>query len=401
MLKWDDTRWVRLYAAPDAWAALPWQGQAIAPHIRMALSPVGRLDLCGQSLAFHVPQLRVWPSEVVQSGLQQLIAAGWVVVDGQSIFDPYFEASESARKSDSARQRESRARARAAGRRPFAVCESLDVAAFEVSQNVTGAVTNCDNLSRNVTGVGFSLPPSPSSFSPSPSPSPSYISPSPPPTSSSSSAGEGVTERDRSGSAVAVLQAAGWRRKLYPRELALLDEWLRVIPLADICNAIAEDTQRMAPEGGVRSLGFWRWRMSKMVDAALAHRRTFLAPIACPQPEPELEVARELEEIAKAVPWPEIAVSVRGLVDLPAAEVETRLEQIECIAVGRAREELEGQERTLFEEELSQALRACSSLPPDSVMKIKASLEKQILRSWKVIPVFSVFPSVRGSWYAA
>lgn len=137
-------RYVRLYVRETTtWRLLPWESQALLPHVLRIVDRAGVLDLAGispaEALQAHLPK---WPSCAVEIGVDGLIARGILEHHGNALVWPKFLDGQEAPQSDVHRQRESRAR-----RRDEARLQELVTERDHESQNVTG----CHDGSRAVT----------------------------------------------------------------------------------------------------------------------------------------------------------------------------------------------------------------------------------------------------------
>lgn len=130
-MDWSNERYVRVYLrdTPE-WTLLSWEARGLFLLLLRAVDRAGVLEL-GRSGTRALASLLRMPVEVVDRGLEELLANGCLERHGEVLLvRNYIEAQEAAQ-SDKVRQAESRERRRAAARR--------------------AEVTNRDDLSRNVT----------------------------------------------------------------------------------------------------------------------------------------------------------------------------------------------------------------------------------------------------------
>ncbi len=126
-MRWEDERYVKVYTRDTAdWLALSFDAQALFCLLlrkvdRAGVFPLGRQGK--KAVAITLGQAALWPR--LEPALDELVADGCVLLDGDRLIIRNFLEAQEAKQSDRARQAKSRETAR--------------------------AVTNRDELSRNVT----------------------------------------------------------------------------------------------------------------------------------------------------------------------------------------------------------------------------------------------------------
>ncbi len=117
-LDYPSERYVRLYTRDTvAWAALPWEAQALYPQILRKVDRAGVLDLGDELLADALAAIFPrWPVETLERASETLVGKKWVGYNKEDnwLFVPGFKDAESAKMTSAQRSRELRAR-RAAG----------------------------------------------------------------------------------------------------------------------------------------------------------------------------------------------------------------------------------------------------------------------------------------------
>jgi hypothetical protein len=116
-MNWGDERYVRLYTRDTAdWLALPWQSRAVWPLLLKKADRSGLIDVAnGPSRVRRISALIALPVEVTEEGLRGLLEDRYGIRETDAgYFMPNFVEAQEARQSDAQRQRESRARRRAA-----------------------------------------------------------------------------------------------------------------------------------------------------------------------------------------------------------------------------------------------------------------------------------------------
>lgn len=135
-MNYPDEDYVRYYTRETvSWRALGWEGQvvlALMLHGRFDRS--GVFDCDGHAPSHAVTLVTGLPAEIAECGLDRLLSAKtWILIDGRIVWPKFVEA-QSCRRTDRARQEESRR-----NRRDSALSPSGDIG-DEPSQSVTRLV---------------------------------------------------------------------------------------------------------------------------------------------------------------------------------------------------------------------------------------------------------------------
>src|SRR5690242_5237487 len=111
-MDWSNERYVRLYTRnTDDWIALGWEARAVYALLKREVDRAGVLET--KRGARGVAAVCRMPVDVVERGLEELLADGWVKECELGYVYPDYIESEEASQSDAQRQRESRATRRA------------------------------------------------------------------------------------------------------------------------------------------------------------------------------------------------------------------------------------------------------------------------------------------------
>jgi hypothetical protein len=146
-VNYEDEDYVRFYTRDTvSWIGLGWEGQTVLSlMLHGKFDRAGVFDCDGHDPSHAVTLVTRIPEEVVKIGLERLVASGaWVLRDGKIVW-PKFVHAQNCRRSDKARQRESREK-----RRSDALGDTRD----QPSQPVTKppeSVTPGDERSQPVT----------------------------------------------------------------------------------------------------------------------------------------------------------------------------------------------------------------------------------------------------------
>lgn len=145
-MNFGDEHYVRIYTRDTkTWLKWGWEGQAVFLFVMRKLDKAGMLDDIDEPIS-DISLMTGLPEEVVSIGLNRVISSGALELVGSRMICPNYVEAQSARKSDRARQQESRAK-RAAEARVTSVTSGHDLGQ---------SVTKRDSESQNVT-VGHDL----------------------------------------------------------------------------------------------------------------------------------------------------------------------------------------------------------------------------------------------------
>lgn len=179
--------------------------------------------------------------------------------------------------------------------------------------------------------------------------------------------------------------------QLSPDDFQIARIWRAAgVPLELTLEVLGEKiaAQREKGQEVRRRLSYYR----KAVLGAWEKRQALLAPAAKP-PAVEIDLDRQLEEIAAGLPpeLAEVAAAVRGLEGDPA-EVEAALEALEGRALLLLRASLSPAEEARLAAEVAAPLADLQHrLPAEQLKRVAASLERQLLRQRGQLPIFSLF----------
>lgn len=159
-MNWSDERYVKLYVRQTAtWRMWPWQGRCVLPLLLQVANGAGVIDVGRRDPLQALSALIQVPVDVVQVGVEALIADGTIEVVPNGYLLPKFIEAQEATKTDALRKRDQRERERTKAR-----------------ERTREAVTQSHELSRAVTQsheLSPSSPAQPSSAQPNPAqPSP-------------------------------------------------------------------------------------------------------------------------------------------------------------------------------------------------------------------------------------
>lgn len=185
--------------------------------------------------------------------------------------------------------------------------------------------------------------------------------------------------------------------QLSPDDFRIAKEWRAAgAPLELVLEVLGEKIagQREKGQEVKRRLSYYR----KAVLNAWEKRQELLAPGVRPV-APSIEVEAELEALAAALPpgLGEIASAIGALAGDPEAAgdpaaIEAALEDLEARAFSLLRAGLSPAALDALEGEVSAALADLRRrLPADQLERVAASLERQLLRQYGRLPLFSIF----------
>lgn len=186
--------------------------------------------------------------------------------------------------------------------------------------------------------------------------------------------------------------------QLSPDDFQIAKAWRQAgVPIELVLEVLAEKVTAQRDKGQEvkRRLSYYR----KAVLSAWEKRQELLAPGTRPAAL-GIEVEAELEALAASLPpgLAEVASAIRALAaDEQAAgdpaATETALEELERSAFSLLREGLSAERRESLDGEVAAALADLRRrLPADQLERVSASLERQLLRQYGRLPVFSIFP---------
>lgn len=111
-MDWPDERYVRVYTRDTInWKLFPWQAKCVLTLVMRKMERAGIIELSGAGLEGLAALIDI-PLEVVDPGIQALLAKGTLVLAGDTLVMPNFIEAQECRQSDVQRQRESRDRRR-------------------------------------------------------------------------------------------------------------------------------------------------------------------------------------------------------------------------------------------------------------------------------------------------
>jgi hypothetical protein len=149
-MNWSDERYVKLYVRQTAtWRMWPWQGRCVLPLLLQVANGAGVIDVGRRDPLQALSALIQVPVDVVQVGVEALIADGTIEVVPNGYLLPKFIEAQEATKTDALRKRDQRERERTKAR-----------------ERTREAVTQSHELSRAVTQSHELSPSSPAQPSP-------------------------------------------------------------------------------------------------------------------------------------------------------------------------------------------------------------------------------------------
>lgn len=137
-MNWSDENYVKLYLKDTyTWRAWPWQARALIGPLMKAMNGAGIVEFGSADPAMAVGIMTLMPIEVVEVALAAMIGTGTLERISAGFLMPNFLEAQEARKTEAAKKRDQRSRAR-------------DIARAQESGFIRPIVPSCPDVSQHV-----------------------------------------------------------------------------------------------------------------------------------------------------------------------------------------------------------------------------------------------------------